>query len=85
MERRPYQVDINDDAERENAILLETSPFNYVYIGSDIIKFITVEQVIIYVCNNIRNDVPCSYAITERYIYLVDDKRIGKKLFIDTK
>ena len=85
MERRPYQVDINDDAERENAILLETSPFNYVYIGSDIIKFITVEQVIIYVCNNIRNDVPCSYAIAERYIYLVDDKRIGKKLFIDTK
>ena len=70
-----------------NTILLHLDGNNYIFIGSEIFEFKTVDNSVIvdYFSPVGNSDVPYPYAISETKVYLLDDKIVLPIEFFDTK
>jgi len=68
-----------------SSILVEQSPMNYVYIGSEIYAFHTKEPIIAYESPVGSSSVPYPYAVGEEYTYFMLDKEKVPNELLDPK
>lgn len=65
-----------------HSILIKLNKHNYIYIGFEIYKFITDDEITNYISEIGNNDVPYPYAIGQNNIYLmIERKYFDKNLF----
>lgn len=70
-----------------NSILLQTSGTKYIYIGSEIFEFQTIDKDAIqkYYSDIGNSDVPYPYAIGKTHVYIMLDKVAVDKTYFDMK
>jgi hypothetical protein len=68
-----------------SSILVQQSPMNYVYIGSEIYSFHTNEPIIAYESPVGSSSVPYPYAVGDKYTYFMLDKEKVPNELLDLK
>ena len=68
-----------------SSILIQQSPTNYVYVGSEIYSFRTTEPIVAYESPVGPSETPYPYAIGAEYTYFMLDKEKVPNLLLDLK
>lgn len=63
----------NNDEFLGNSILVNTKPFRYLFIGGNVYEFSSDEEIKNFYAPVGNNDVPYSYAISEKYVYFMSE------------
>jgi hypothetical protein len=68
---KKYTINKNYGSFTGNTLLIEIKPLEYLYIGSNIVKFKPVEKIESYHSVMGNSDVPYPFAFTKNYVYLM--------------
>jgi hypothetical protein len=71
--------------QKGSSILVQQSPMNYVYIGSEIYSFKTTEPILFYESPVGSSETPYPYAVGEEYTYFMLDKEKVPNELLDLK
>ena len=71
--------------QKGSSILVQQSPMNYVYIGSEIYSFKTTEPILFYESPIGSSETPYPYAVGDKYTYFMLDKEKVPNHLLDPK